>query len=115
MEDSDLGMAWPLTVIDPDGVSVDMEGLSQDISELIDPNTGAAISGRLASVALRVATLAYEGLVIPEGVMDESVRPWIVRFDSINGVRAAFKVVRTKPDRTIGLVVCMLEHYDEGT
>lgn len=113
MEDPDLGMAWPVTVVDPDGTAVDTEGLSQDISELIDPETGAAISGRTASVTLRLATLEYEGLQIPHGEMDETKKPWLVKFSAINGMQCTFKILRTKPDLTIGVVVCMLGHYKE--
>ncbi len=37
--------------------------------------------------------------------------PWVVRFDDINGKPYVFKVVESRPDRTIGVVVCMLESY----
>jgi len=65
LEDSAMGFGWPITVTDPSGFSVGLIGFSDDISQVIDPDTGVAVSGRLATVALRISSLVLEGLGLP--------------------------------------------------
>ena len=103
---------WPITVTDPAGTSVAFVGQSTDIAQIIDPDTGQAVSGRLASVALRVASLTAASLGRPVGIADAGSKPWVVEFDDINGAAYKFKVVRTNPDRALGIVVCILEPYE---
>jgi hypothetical protein len=84
LEDQDL-WAWPITVTDPGELSASMSGRSNDISQIIDPDTGAVVSGRSASVALRISSLTEAGFTtIPRGIMDEDSKPWLVAFDDIN-------------------------------
>lgn len=112
VEDDQTGFGWPIEVIDPEGKKVSgLTGLSDDISQLIDPETGAAVSGRLASVAIRIAALTTAGLGLPRAIADENSKPWRVNFDDINGSPHTFKVAQSNPDRAIGLVVCILELY----
>lgn len=107
------GFRWPITVTNPDGTTVSgLFGFSNDISQVIDPETGTAVSGRSASVAIRTKLLADEGLGIPRGITDSSKKPWVVEFDDINGTAHKFKVSESMPDRTIGVVACMLEAYE---
>ena len=111
LEDVDF-FAWPITVKDPSENSASMTGRSNDISQIIDPDTGGVISGRSASVALRISSLVSAGFSsLPEGIPDESSKPWIVTFDDINGNSFDFKVSNSNPDRAIGIVVCELELY----
>jgi len=111
LEDDVNGFAWPITVTDPAGTVGSLTGASGDIGQLIDPDTGAAVSGRLAHVSLRIATLTAKGLAIPENITESSLKPWIVAFDDINGNSYTFKVMQSNPDRTLGLVTCVLEVY----
>lgn len=111
VEDGATGFGWPITLTDPDGKSGPFTGLSDDIAQVIDPDTGQAVSGRLASVALRISTLYAEGFKLPQGIADASVKPWIVEFNDINGLPYKFKVQQSNPDRALGLVTCLLETY----
>jgi len=113
LEDSDTGFGWPITVTDPSGNSGTgpLTGFSDDIAQIIDPDTGQAVSGRLASVAIRIALLNEIGLGLPRGIADSGSKPWIVEFDDINGNPYKFKVSQSNPDRAIGLVTCLLELY----
>ena len=111
MEDADTGFGWPITLTDPAGNAGPFTGLSDDIAQVIDPETGQAVSGRLASIALRISTLLAAGFVIPRGIADASIRPWLVEFDDINGNPYKFKVTESNPDRALGLVTCELEVY----
>jgi len=88
-------------------------GFSDDIAQSIDPDTGELVSGRLASVALRISTLHAAGFSLPRGVADTSKKPWVVKFNDINGRPHVFIVRQANPDRAAGLVVCILEGYDE--
>lgn len=105
------GFGWAITVTNPAGTSQALTGLSNDIAQAIDPETGQAVSGRTASVALRIATLETVGLGLPTAVASKSSKPWLVTFDDINGAAHTFKVSEVLPDRAIGVVVCMLQVY----
>ncbi len=107
------GPQWPITVIDPDGVTADLKGLSNDIGQVIDADLGVVVSGRSASVSLSILDLSDEGLGIPEGIADSTKKPWIIKFDDIAGNPYTFKVSESMPDRTVGLVVCLLESYND--
>jgi len=112
MEDDVCGFGWPIIVTDPNGVTVDtLKGLSDDIGAVVDPDTGQLVSGRLASVALRISSLASAGLGIPEGIADETKKPWVIEFDDINGNAHTFKVIESNPDRALGVVTCLLGSY----
>lgn len=114
LEDSTTGFGWSITVTDPAGTSVPLTGFSDDISQVIDPDTGQLISGRHASVALRISSLVLAGLELPRGISNTSMKPWVVTFDDINGNAHTFKVQQSNPDRALGLVTCILESYDDG-
>jgi|AntDeeMinimDraft_4_1070355.scaffolds.fasta_scaffold02891_6 hypothetical protein len=114
LEDSATGFGWPISLTDPDGLTDEtLVGFSDDIAQSIDPDTGELVSGRLASVALRISTLYAAGFSLPRGVADTSKKPWVVKFNDINGRPHVFIVRQANPDRAAGLVVCILEGYDE--
>ena len=111
VEDESGGFAWPITLTDPSGRVEALSGLSNDISQLIDPDTGQAVSGRLAGVALRVSSILALGLELPKGVADSKSKPWIVEFNDINGKPHKFKVAQSNPDRALGIITLILEAY----
>ncbi len=111
LEDSVMGFGWSIQVTDPDGLSKPLTGFSDDISQIIDPDTGEAVSGRLVSVALRISSLTAVGLALPVGIADSAIKPWVIEFDDINGNPFKFKVAQSNPDRALGLVTCLLELY----
>lgn len=112
LEDASTGFGWPITITDPSGTVGELTGFSDDISQIIDPDTGQAVSGRLASVALRTSSLTAVGLALPRGIADSGSKPWIIDFDDINGSSYKFKVAQSNPDRALGLVTCLLELYE---
>ena len=115
LEDDIRGGAFPITVTDPAGfTSVDqLKGYTNDISQLIDSDTGQAVSGRLATVSLRISSLIAAGYTtLPENVPDASSKPWLIEFDDMNGKSYKFKVSESNPDRAIGIVTCMLGKYN---
>ena len=113
LESDANGFRWPVTITNPEGTTVSsLYGLSNDISQTIDPDTGELVSGRLASVALRISSLVTAGFSdLPRAVADNAVKPWIVTFNDINGTSHTFKVRKSDPDRALGLVMCTLEAY----
>lgn len=114
VEDNINGFGFPVTVTDPAGQSESLIGFTNDIAQLIDPDTGVALSGRLASVALIISSLTMLGLSIPVGISDATSKPWIIDFDDINGLPFKFKVSQSNPDRNLGIVTCILESYDDS-
>lgn len=105
------GFAWPLVVTDPDGRSARLQGFSTDVSDLIDMETGQAVSGRQAEVTISMDSLACAGMAHPAGVPDTAGKPWVIAFEDAVGGLWTFKVMRSAPDRTAGLILCHLEAY----
>lgn len=112
LEGDEAGFRWPISITDPNGTTVsDLYGFSDDIAQIIDPDTGQAVSGRSASVAIRIFTLQDAGLGVPQGVADASQKPWLISFEDINGNSFDFKISQANPDRALGVVACLLELY----
>ena len=108
------GARMPITIKNTKGKSADLYGLTTDIYQLIDRDTGQLVSGRTASVAIVMDDLTQAGLSIPIGIVDKNKKPWVVIFDDIDGNAYTFKVFETNPDRAAGLVICMLEAYKDA-
>ena len=104
---------WPVTVTSPAGTAVAMVGLSTDVAQTIDPDTGQAVSGRRASVTFAMSTLLAAFGELPRGVSDGP--PWVVRFNDIAGAAHVFQVLEALPDRALGCVVCLLDFYKPGS
>lgn len=111
LNDSTYGFGWPIVVTNPAETSANLIGFSNDIAQLIDPETGQAVSGRFASVVIYIESFTEKGLSLPEGIADSASKPWLVAFDDINGIGFTFKVTQSNPDRAIGVVSCILELY----
>ena len=116
LEDTENGFGWDITLTTPSGDSADLVGFSNDISLALDPETGQMVSGRIASVAIRNALIfeALPGAGLPLGIADSNAKPWLVSFADINGTSYTFRVAESDPDRSIGLVVLILELYSGG-
>lgn len=113
LEDSDL-FGWAISLKDPDGLTKSLNGSSSDIAQVIDPETGVAVSGRVASIALRISSIYGAGFTsLPKAISNTTLKPWIVTVDDINGNSYVFKVKESNPDRTMGVVVCYLEVYSQ--
>ncbi len=106
LEDGVYGFGWPINVVNPDGASQGLTGYSADIEQLIDDDTGTAVTGRLATAAIRIKTLT---IGLPIAIADATKKPWLITFDDINGTEYTFKVQDSAPDRALGIVVVTLE------
>jgi len=111
LNDSMFGFGYSITITDPTGTNTDFTGFSNDISLVVDPETGIAISGRIATAALNIQDLLDAGLTLPEGIPDSTSKPWLITFNDINGVAQVFKVSKSNPDRALGMLICLLEFY----
>lgn len=111
LEDSVMGFGWEMIVTDPDGLFAEICGQSGDVAFLIDPETGQAVSGRVAHVAIRISTLENKGLGIPRGIADKNSKPWTVSFPDLACNDQMFKIEEVRPDRTLGLVTCIVGVY----
>lgn len=111
LEDAVTGFGWDIQLTSPEGLTVPMVGFSQDISQVIDAQTGQLVNGALASIALRISSLITAGLAVPRGVADKNSKPWVVRFNDLLLNPYVFKVRQSNPDRMLGLVTCILEVY----
>lgn len=101
----------PVLVTDPDGKAATLQAQAGDIGALIDPDTGVPVSGRLAHVALRLSSLAAAGFEIPKGTASPDGMPWRFKFNDLAGGSHEFAVRHSRPDRTLGVVICLAEHW----
>lgn len=100
-----------ITLQAPDGQTAELTGLSQDIAHAVDPETGQLISGRTCSVVLSLYDLLSVNMA-PKGEPDGSKKPWLVKYvETVSRCEHTFKVRESKPDRTIGGLVLILEFY----
>jgi hypothetical protein len=111
LEDSATGFGYAIVLTDPAGVVLPITGFSNDIAQVIDPDTGQVVSGRLASVALRISTIIAAGLSLPRGIANSKSKPWIVEFNDLLGNPHKFKVFQSNPDRGVGMITLILESY----
>lgn len=111
LEDSTTGFGWDIILTAPNGARHSFTGFSDDIAQVIDPETGVVVSGRLASVALRISSLQLAGLETPRAISDTGSKPWAVEFLDVNGLPHRFKIIQSNPDRALGLVTLILEIY----
>lgn len=95
------GFGFPIVVTDPLGSTFTVYGQSGDIGFLIDPETGLGLSGRTAHISIRIKSLLDAGSsIITKG--------WKISFPDINGNEWNFLVDEARPDRTLGIVTCMV-------
>jgi hypothetical protein len=105
------GFAWPVTVTAPDGQCISTHGFSTDIGDTIDPETGQAVAGRAASVALSIPELEEACGATPRAIAATDMKPWRVTFNDIMGKPHTYKVQESMPDLALGIVTCRLEAY----
>lgn len=106
------GSGQTTTLTSPSGVTHPVVGWTNDISQVVDPQTGMAVSGRTATVVYPFSSLSDAGFdEIPQGIESTGSKPWVVVFDDARGVPGTYKIASSDPDRTLGVVVCFLEVY----
>ena len=109
------GFGNGFTLTDPSGAQGNFIGQTGDIGELIDPDTGLAVSGRLAFAVVAIGDLQLSGLTgFPIGISDKNSKPWLCEFGAPATSDQCYKVKSTMPDRTVGVIKMILELYDNG-
>jgi hypothetical protein len=107
LEDSSSGFGWSLLVTSPAGTEWELIGFATDIGQTIDPDTGQAVAGRRASVAVHMASLP----VVPELQSMAAAKPWRVSFENEAGAAQVWKIIEVLPDHAMGVMVFLLEAY----
>ena len=108
----DFGELFVLT--DPAGFAsaTPLYGMTGDVGALLDPDTGASLTGRHATLTVRMSSLTAAGYTdLPIAVPDESGLPWTVSFVGVSTPTQLYKVRQAHPDRTLGAVTMVLEFY----
>ncbi len=106
LEDEVYGFAVDITLTNPAGVTQTLKGFSNDVSQIIDPETGQIVSARLATATLRLSSIT---IGTPEGIADPKSKPWLCAFDDILGNSHIFKVAQGNPDLALGVIFMILE------
>ena len=87
--------------------------IEQVIGGVNGDTSAQAVQLRMASASLRLATLApLFGTKIPQAIHDSEDTPWIFEFNDASGAAFQWAVLKSRPDRTLGVVTCMLEHWE---
>lgn len=105
---------WPIVLTDPAGFvgTEQLYAQTGDIGVLIDPDTGMAVTGRKATCTVRMASLTAAGFTsLPFSVPETTGKPWLVAFDTPSDVSQTYKIKQAWPDRTLGVVVLVLEFW----
>lgn len=102
------GFGFEIQITEPGGVFKEAYGQSGDIQFLIDPETGLGVSGRFAHITVRQSSLTALGKGAP-------VKGWLIKFDDINGNSYNFIVTEARPDRTLGVVTCIVGILEDGS
>ena len=89
-------------VATPAGVSAELVGRVNDISQTIDPETGLTVSGRTATLTLALASLREAGLPEPRVCQDPDVEPWTVELLDADPGQRNFVISGVRPDRSYG-------------
>jgi len=112
LKDSVNGFGTVITLTDPSLFTATVTGRTNDISFAIDPNTGSAVSGRTATIAIDMQELTDKGFTsFPAAQSDKTKKPWIIEWtDQLGGVHA-FTVLEANPDRALGILNCTLNLY----
>lgn len=114
LKDSEFGFGTAITVTDPDLLSAEVTGRTNDISFAIDPNTGVAVSGRTATIAIDMQELTDKGFTsLPVAQTDKTKKPWLVEWTDQLGNAHVFIVLEENTDRTLGIVLCTLQFYEK--
>lgn len=112
LSDSLRGFGWPISLTGPSGLHVALTGFVNDVAQVIDPDTEIPFMGRVVQATLLIKNILDAGLTMPVGVEDGSLKPWVVQFNDINGNVTTWKVMSTRPDRTLGVVILDLSAYE---
>lgn len=104
---------WPV-VISYKGKEYQADCFSNNIGQTFDSDTGTVVSGQTATASISVIELQNKNIPEPVAVYNENRDPYLVSFNDGLGRDFLFKVVDTYPDRTLGLIVCILERFKDG-
>lgn len=107
VQDADGGFARPVTLQSPSGQTATLNALCNDIANTIDPETGAVVSGRYATVTLSWAGLQKADIGVPVAITKG--RPWRVSFRGANGELKTYAVNEVPAD-DLGTITCRLKH-----
>lgn len=104
LEDHLQGFAYNIILTDLDGRTDSFKGQSGDIHFLIDPETGQGISGRFAHISIRIKSILNSSA----GFLTLPVKGWKVSFNDLYENTYNFIIIEARPDRTLGIITCML-------
>jgi hypothetical protein len=113
LKDSEFGFGTEITLTDPDLFTAVVTGRTNDISFAIDANTGQAVSGRTATIAIDIVELQEKGFSdTPKAQTDKTKKPWIVEWtDPRTSKSYSFTILEANPDRTLNILLCTLSFY----
>ena len=101
----------PLTITSPSEEVVEFIGFNSDIHQAIDVGTGEIVTGRQVSVGVLLSDLVGASFEDIKGIPDGAGRPWLFTLSDAVGRSYTLKVVETRPDASMGMVLLFGEGY----
>lgn len=112
LTDTAYGAARDIEIAPPGSDDFEqVQGWPNDVSEIVDPGTGAVVSGRFISVALSLKSLADAGLDIPTKIIDKNSPVWRIKSPDSSGTIWECTVKFSRPDRRLNIVTLILVPY----
>ena len=108
LEDDIRGGAESVTLISPANGEGCFKGFDFNVGEIYDPQTDTMIVGQLRQFSFRQSTLCAANLAIPEGVADETKKPWLVRHEK---TQITSKIKSVLVDDSLGITTVHLEPW----
>lgn len=104
---------WPVLVTDPAGTAVALTGSAGVISEQLDAETGLLITAQRVAVSLRISSIvtAFPSSGLPQGVLEEDAKPWLLTFDDLAANPGTWAVVDARPDLHLGMTTMLAEAW----
>lgn len=106
---SDLGASVSCVITDPCGAEETLLCRHSDTSQVIDPGTNEAVSGRRIVLSVCLADLYDVGFEKIRGIEKKDEKPWKVAVSDIAEIAGVYKVSESNPDASIGSMVLHCE------
>ena len=108
MKNERTAFSRSFSVTDPEGTTASFYGRWNHISQAVDQETGAIITGEFVSAVIVKNDLVANGLTgVPEHIEDGEETPWL--FEQAG---KTYKVFNALADETMGTIVVILEPFD---
>ena len=100
-----------LTLTPPAGSPVSVRGLASKHHLQIDPETGFYVNVKNTHVNISESSLVALSYPIRNANNEVAMKGHVISYADSSGNVASYKIDETRPDETLGLIICILGDY----